>query len=108
MRGFEGAAERIISLILAGLAAIVGHIYPVWVRFRGGKGVATACGVFSLLTPLAAPDTASLQHLAALHAAGIDRVGRDARGDEHGSFGQKVAGNPDSAQVAPDGPWLSL
>jgi glycerol-3-phosphate acyltransferase PlsY len=37
----------------AGLAAIVGHIYPVWVRFRGGKGVATACGVFSVLTPLA-------------------------------------------------------
>src|SRR5215472_10666122 len=30
---------------LAGLAAIVGHIYPVWLRF-GGKGVATACGVF--------------------------------------------------------------
>src|SRR6185295_1713499 len=37
----------------AGVAAIVGHIYPVWLRFRGGKGVATACGVFSLLTPLA-------------------------------------------------------
>jgi glycerol-3-phosphate acyltransferase PlsY len=39
----------------AGVAAIVGHIYPVWLRFRGGKGVATACGVFSLLTPLALP-----------------------------------------------------
>jgi glycerol-3-phosphate acyltransferase PlsY len=38
----------------AGLAAIVGHIYPVWLRFKGGKGVATACGVFSVLTPLAA------------------------------------------------------
>jgi glycerol-3-phosphate acyltransferase PlsY len=39
----------------AGLAAIIGHIYPVWLRFRGGKGVATACGVFAILTPLAVP-----------------------------------------------------
>jgi acyl phosphate:glycerol-3-phosphate acyltransferase len=39
----------------AGVAAIVGHIYPVWLKFRGGKGVATACGVFSVLTPLAVP-----------------------------------------------------
>ena len=38
---------------VAGLAAIVGHIYPIWLRFRGGKGVATACGVLSVLTPVA-------------------------------------------------------
>jgi glycerol-3-phosphate acyltransferase PlsY len=48
--GGSGAAPA-----AAGLAAIVGHIYPVWLRFRGGKGVATACGVFSMLTPLAVP-----------------------------------------------------
>ena len=39
----------------AGLAAIVGHIYPVWLRFRGGKGVATACGVFAVVVPPAMP-----------------------------------------------------
>jgi acyl phosphate:glycerol-3-phosphate acyltransferase len=41
------------SPALAGLAAVVGHVYPVWLRFRGGKGVATAAGVFSVLTPFA-------------------------------------------------------
>jgi glycerol-3-phosphate acyltransferase PlsY len=38
---------------VAGMAAIVGHIYPFWLRFRGGKGVATACGVFAVLAPAA-------------------------------------------------------
>lgn len=37
----------------AGVAAIVGHIFPVWLGFRGGKGVATGAGVFLVLAPLA-------------------------------------------------------
>jgi acyl phosphate:glycerol-3-phosphate acyltransferase len=44
----------------AGLAAVVGHIYPAWLRFRGGKGVATACGAFSVLTPVALPPAVAI------------------------------------------------
>jgi glycerol-3-phosphate acyltransferase PlsY len=37
----------------AAIAVIVGHIFPVWLGFRGGKGVATAVGVFLVLAPFA-------------------------------------------------------
>jgi acyl phosphate:glycerol-3-phosphate acyltransferase len=42
-----------ISALLAGLAAILGHIFSPWVGFRGGKGVATGLGVWLSLSPLA-------------------------------------------------------
>jgi len=48
-------SESPVAPAAAGFAAIIGHIYPIWLRFRGGKGVATACGVFSVLAPAAVP-----------------------------------------------------
>ncbi|MGO9777670.1 MAG: glycerol-3-phosphate 1-O-acyltransferase PlsY [Terracidiphilus sp.] len=39
---------------LAALIAVLGHVFPVWLRFHGGKGVATGFGVFLAATPLAA------------------------------------------------------
>jgi glycerol-3-phosphate acyltransferase PlsY len=44
-------AEWIITA--AAIAVIAGHIFPVWLGFRGGKGVATAVGVFLMLVPIA-------------------------------------------------------
>jgi glycerol-3-phosphate acyltransferase PlsY len=38
-------------MFAAALFAIVGHVFPVWLRFRGGKGVATGLGSFVILTP---------------------------------------------------------
>ena len=35
------------------IAVLLGHIFPIWLRFRGGKGVATGVGGFLVLTPLA-------------------------------------------------------
>jgi glycerol-3-phosphate acyltransferase PlsY len=39
---------------LVGMAALVGHVFPVYLGFRGGKGVATGWGVFLVLAPVAA------------------------------------------------------
>jgi len=51
--GLKGAAAVLIGqavfdhdvAMLAGLAAVLGHLFPVWLRFKGGKGVATGLGV---------------------------------------------------------------
>ena len=41
--------ESATWMMLAGLAALLGHCFPVWLKFRGGKGVATAAGMFGVL-----------------------------------------------------------
>jgi acyl phosphate:glycerol-3-phosphate acyltransferase len=40
--------------VASGIAAVLGHVFPVWLGFKGGKGVASALGVFIALAPLAA------------------------------------------------------
>jgi glycerol-3-phosphate acyltransferase PlsY len=46
--------ESATWMMIGGFAVLLGHCFPVWLKFKGGKGVATALGVFLALCPLAA------------------------------------------------------
>jgi len=43
--------DSALWMMIAGLCALVGHCFPIWLGFHGGKGVATAAGVFLVLCP---------------------------------------------------------
>jgi glycerol-3-phosphate acyltransferase PlsY len=51
---FPGAANRNGLALAGGLAAILGHIFPCWLKFKGGKGVATTGGTVFAWAPFAA------------------------------------------------------
>jgi len=46
-------ADTDLYRILAGIAAVLGHNYTCWLKFKGGKGIATSAGVYFALAPLA-------------------------------------------------------
>ena len=55
----ESASPEVLG-VLAAVFAVIGHSFPIWLRFRGGKGVATSAGALSGLMPLATVVGASI------------------------------------------------
>jgi glycerol-3-phosphate acyltransferase PlsY len=50
---FFSSPELAVSAATAALFAVIGHMFPVWLKFRGGKGVATGLGGFVMIAPKA-------------------------------------------------------
>lgn len=53
-RAFGDAPRADLWVVVVAVAAFVGHLFPIWLGFKGGKGVATALGIFAVLAPWAA------------------------------------------------------
>ena len=51
--------HAILASLVAGAAVVIGHVFPVWLKFKGGKGVATTFGVLLALSPASAAVTAA-------------------------------------------------
>ena len=85
------------AVSFAAAGALVGHLYPVWLKFRGGKGVATLLGILVPLLPLAAAVYAALW-VAVMIAVRISSVAGMAA----------AASAPLSAAVGGDDPLLPL
>lgn len=66
--------NRDIILLLCGIFAVVGHMFPIYLGFKGGKGVATALGVFLFLSP-AAIGISGVVFFAAVLLSGFVSVG---------------------------------
>jgi glycerol-3-phosphate acyltransferase PlsY len=64
-----GGTAPLRDAVLVGAACVLGHVFTPWLRFRGGKGVATATGVLLALDP-AATAVALLVFFAVRHATG--------------------------------------
>lgn len=48
----EGVASVDMLALTGGIAAVVGHTWPLWLKFRGGKGVATSAGMLAAIAPI--------------------------------------------------------
>jgi acyl phosphate:glycerol-3-phosphate acyltransferase len=53
LSGPRGASKPYELISLAALFAVLGHMFPIWLKFRGGKGVATGLGSFLIIAPKA-------------------------------------------------------